>query len=144
MLTDNQNESLERIQKSSFKIILKEHYKDYENALKLLNMSTLYERREKKCLKHAKKALKDVRLSKMFPLKDDESIMNRRKSEKYKVIKAKTTRLKNSPIIYMQKLLNSDYEKLCNDKKICILSKNVSHVPMTNACAVVEKINSLN
>ena len=101
-------------------------------------------RRAKKCFKHAKKALKDVRLSKMFPLKDDESIMNRRKSEKYKVIKAKTTRLKNSPIIYMQNLLNSDYEKLCNDKKLCIMSKNVSHVPMTNACAVVEKINSLN
>ena len=143
MLTEKQHDSLERIQKSSFKVILKEHYKDYENALKMLNMQTLYERREKKCLTLAKKCLKDVKLSKMFPLKDDdESIMNRRKSEKYKVIKAKTTRLKNSPIIYMQKLLNSDYEKLCNDKKLCILYKNVSHVPMTNACAVVEKLNS--
>ena len=48
-------------------------------------------RRAKKCFKHAKKALKDVRLSKMFPLKDDESIMERRKTEKYRVIKAKTT-----------------------------------------------------
>ena len=77
-------------------------------------------------------------LKEMFPLKDDESIMERRKTEKYRVIKAKTTWLKNSLIIYMQKLLNSDYEKLCNDKKLCILSKNVyNNVPMTNACAVV-------
>ena len=50
MLNENQNDSLERIQKSSFKIILKEHYKDYEHALKLLNMQTLFDRRERKCL----------------------------------------------------------------------------------------------
>ena len=68
-------------------------------------MQTLHERREKKCLTLAKKCLKDVKLSKMFPLKDDESIMNRRKSEKYKVIQSKTTRLKNSPIIYYAKII---------------------------------------
>ena len=50
----------------------------------------------------------------------------------------------NSPIVYMQKLLNKDYEQLFNEKKL-ILSKNVNPiVPMTNAFAVVEKINSLN
>ena len=50
----------------------------------------------------------------------------------------------NSPIVYMQKLLNQDYEKIFNEKKL-ILSKNVyPNVPMTNAVAVVEKINSLN
>ena len=43
----------------------------------------------------------------------------------------------------MQKLLNKDYEKMYNDKKMYMLSKN-DIVPMTNACAVVEKINSLN
>ena len=144
MLTDKQNECLERIQKSSFKVILKEHYKNYENALKLLNMKTLYERREKKCLTLAKKCLKDVKLCKMFPLKDNKSIMNRRSSQKYFVTKAKTSRLMNSPIVYMQKLLNKDYEQLFNEKKL-ILSKNVNPiVPMTNAFAVVEKINSLN
>ena len=56
----------------------------------------------------------------------------------------------NSPIIYMQKLLNKDYEQMFNEKKLTlsknvILSKNVNPiVPMTNAFAVVEKINSLN
>ena len=43
--------------------------------------------------------------------------MNRRNSKKYFVTKAKTSRLMNSPIIYMQKLLNKDYEKMYNDKK---------------------------
>ena len=108
---------LERIQKSSFKVILKEHYKDYENALKMLNMQTLYDRRERKCLTFAKKCLKEVNLCKMFPLKNDDSIMYRRKSERYKVIKSKTCRLQNSPIIYMQNLLNKDYANILIDKK---------------------------
>ena len=35
--------------------------------------------------------------------------------------------------------------KLSNDKKLClVLYKNVSYVPMSNACAVVEKTFSLN
>ena len=143
MLTQNHHDSLERIQKSAFRVILKEHYKDYEHALKMLNMQTLFDRRERKCLTLAKKCLRDAKLCKMFPLKNDESIMNRRKSEKYKVIKAKTCRLMNSPIIYMQKLLNQDYEKSLNEK-LSILSKNVYTVPTTHACAVVENINSLN
>ena len=75
--------------------------------------------------------------------KNDDSIMNRRKSERYKVIKSKTCRLQNSPIIYMQNLLNKDYAKILNDKK-CILSKSLCAVPTTYASAVVEKINSLN
>ena len=69
--------------------------------------------------------------------------MNRRNSKKYFVTKAKTSRLMNSPIIYMQKLLNKDYEKMYNDKKM-YMSPKYDTVPMTNACAVVEKINSLN
>ena len=142
-LTQNHNDMLERIQKSSFKVILKEHYKDYENALKMLNMQTLYDRRERKCLTFAKKCLKEVNLCKMFPLKNDDSIMYRRKSERYKVIKSKTCRLQNSPIIYMQNLLNKDYAKILNEKK-CILSKSLCTVPTTYASAVVEKINSLN
>ena len=85
MLTQNHHDSLERIQKSAFRVILKEHYKDYEHALKMLNMQTLFDRRERKCLTLAKKCLRDAKLCKMFPLKDDESLMKRRKSEKVKM-----------------------------------------------------------
>ena len=34
-----------------------------------------------------------------------------RKQEKYKVFRANTQRMKNSPIIYMQHLLNKDHEE---------------------------------
>ena len=83
----------------------------YEHAWSSLNMQTLFDRIERKCLPLAKKCLRDVKLCKMLPLKFDESLIKKRKSEKYKVIKEKTCRIINSPIIYMQKLLNQYYEK---------------------------------
>ena len=37
---------LDRVQKNALKIILKENYIDYENALQITGLSTLKERRE--------------------------------------------------------------------------------------------------
>ena len=47
----------------------------------------------------------------MFPLNIQKSEMKTRHKEKYEVQFASTERLKKSPIIYMQKLLNIDAEK---------------------------------
>ena len=44
----NEND-IERVQKSAVKLILKEKYENYESALKLLNLDTLFKRREKLC-----------------------------------------------------------------------------------------------
>jgi hypothetical protein len=44
----------------------------------------------------------------MFPKNIKSHDMNTRKEEKYNVQFANTDRLQNSPIIYMQKLLNMD------------------------------------
>ena len=55
---------LERIQKYSLKVNLKEYYKDYKNVLKMLNMQTLYDRRDRKCVTFAKKCLNEVNLCK--------------------------------------------------------------------------------
>ena len=44
----------------------------------------------------------------MFPENQKEHEMNTRDNEKYKVQFAFTKRLQNSPIIYMQKLLNQN------------------------------------
>ena len=53
------NESdLERVQKSALKVILRDEYKSYKDALKILNIESLFERRELLCLKFAKKCLK--------------------------------------------------------------------------------------
>ena len=42
----------------------------------------------------------------MFPLNEKEHEMKTRDTERYKVQFALTERLKNSPVIYMQRLLN--------------------------------------
>ena len=44
----------------------------------------------------------------MFPLNEKNHKMETRKEEKYKVEFAHTDRMKDSPIIYMQKLLNQN------------------------------------
>ena len=46
---------LERVQKSAAKIILGRNFLNYKNALKILNLDSLHERRKKICLKFAKK-----------------------------------------------------------------------------------------
>ena len=114
-ITQENSDDLERVQKSALKIILKQRYKDYPNALKILELDTLKQRREQLCLSFALKCLKHPKFKKMFPENEKKHEMNTRENEKFKVHFAFTKRLQNSPIIYMQKLLNQ------NEKDIKIL-----------------------
>ena len=58
------------------------------------------------CTKFALKAVKNPKMKKMFPLKTKFHNMKTRGVEKYTVQHSKTERLRKSPIIYMQNLLN--------------------------------------
>ena len=55
---------------------------------------------------NALKCLKNPRFKDMFPLNNKSHEMQTRIEDKYEVQFAMTNRLKNSPVIYMQKLLN--------------------------------------
>ena len=66
-----------------------------------------YDRREQLCLNFAKRCLENPKLTGIFPRNEKIHEMKTRDSEEFKVQFANTTRLKNSPIIYMQRLLNS-------------------------------------
>ena len=57
-ITQKCEKNLERVQKSALKIILGEKYVSYENALKILKLQSLKERRDSLCLKFAKKMLR--------------------------------------------------------------------------------------
>ena len=57
-LTQKQSEDIERIQKTAFKIILGDSYYSYEIACTILESETLKSRREKLCLKFARKDVK--------------------------------------------------------------------------------------
>ena len=101
---------LERVQKSALRVILKEKYKDYKNALLTLNIESLYDRRESICLKFAKKGLKLEQFKKLFPIQKSSHCMEKRSSNKFIVNSARTERYSRSSIPSMQRILNS-YEK---------------------------------
>ena len=89
-LTKQNRNDIERIQKSSCKIILGKNYKTYKKALKDLHMESLHDRRERLNLNFAKKSLKIPVMKNLFPLKVSKHQMKKRKEQKYQVLKAKT------------------------------------------------------
>ena len=105
-LTEENALDLERVQKSALRLILKESYKSYENALNILEIESLKERRESLYLYFAKKCLKSPKMKDLFPHNKKVHPMATRFEEFFKLNHAKTERLKKSPVIYMQRLLN--------------------------------------
>ena len=103
-LTQEDSNSLERVQKIALRIILKDQYQDYSHALKLVQLDTLFDRRENLCMKFAKQCVKNVKMADMFPL--NSKVVNTRDHEKYYVQQAYTDRLRKSAIPYMQRLVN--------------------------------------
>ena len=100
-LTEENAKDIERVQKSALKLILAEKYQNYENALNILELETLASRRKTLCLEFAKKCLKNVKMKCLFS--ENVKIHEMKtKREKFKVNHAKTSRLMNSPITYMQ------------------------------------------
>ena len=107
-LTQENSNDPERIQKSATKIILKQGDMPYKKRLAKLGLETLSNRREYLCLSFAQKCVKNKRTEHMFPKNTKQHEMKTRHEEKYRVSFANTNRMKNSPIIYMQKLLNAN------------------------------------
>ena len=105
-ITQEEISDLERVQKVALKIILQEDYESYNQALKSLNLETLFVRREKLCLRFAKKCLKNEKSKALFPINKNE-----RNKEKYEVQFARTSRLMNSSIPQLQRLLNKVAKK---------------------------------
>ena len=101
-LTQEQSASLERVQKTCMKVILGEMYISYESALEMSGLETLEARRTQRCLKFAKKCLRNPRHSGMFPLNQHG------RKEKYVVNFARTETYKRSSVPYMQRLLNAE------------------------------------
>ena len=90
------------------KIVLKENYKTFEHALKILDLESLSNRREWLCLNFAKKCLKNEKMRKYFPKNMKIHKMKTRNPEIFDIRTVHTERLKKSPITYMQYLLNKN------------------------------------
>ena len=106
-LTQENTEDLERIQKSALKIILKDDYFTYEEALESTMLAKLSERREKLSIKFAKNCVKNDLTKDLFQLNTNGGTVSRNR-ETYKVTVANTDRLKDSAVPYLQRLLNAN------------------------------------
>ena len=106
-ITNNERLEIERVQKGALHLILGDKYVNYKNALELTNLETLEDRRNKLCLKFAKKAEKDIKHNKWFKLRQKSS--TRAENPKYWNTVARTERLKTSSISYLTDLLNKHY-----------------------------------
>ena len=104
-LTQEQSADLERVQKTSLKIILGDRYSGYLNALETFNLKTLSSRREERCLNFGLRAIQHPKHTKMFPVNVDFD-HELRDVEKYHVNFARTSGYKKSTIPYIQRLLN--------------------------------------
>ena len=106
-LTEEQKDDLERVQRSALKIILGPKYESYKKALNVLDLEPLDQRRDYLCLKFAQKCTRNEKTKHIFPLNEKKHNMNLRKTEKFKVTHANRDRLRKSPIVHMQHLLNN-------------------------------------
>ena len=104
-ITQEETEDLERVQKVALKMILKENYTNYDDALDSVGLENLQSRRIILCLKFAKGCLKNKKTAGMFPLNPnyDPKLRN---SEQYDVKFAHTNRLRDSAIPALQRMLN--------------------------------------
>ena len=101
-ITQAENIDIERVQKIACKVILKENYTSYRDALGQLGLQTLSARRQTLCHKFAIKCLKYNKSKDMFPIDEN------RNAQTYKVNFARHSRLLDSAIPQMQRLLNQD------------------------------------
>ena len=99
---------LERVQKCALHIILGKNYLSYENALSVLCLESLEDRRASICLKFALKAEKHLKFKSWF--KSNPKFMKSRTNQpKYIPVRISTARIERSPIGYLTDILNTHY-----------------------------------
>ena len=126
-LTLAESQSLERLQSTCLRVILKDDYVSYSAALETTGLETLHERREKKCLNFSIKCGKHPQNARFFPLspnlenaskcpknehsnfKNDAQCHDRGK-EHFVVNYGRTEDYRMSAIPYCQRLLNSHFK----------------------------------
>ena len=104
-LTKLQSAQIERVQKTAVHIILGEDYTNYDVACTSLGVKQLECRRERLCIKFAKKDLKSQRT--MFT-ETKKTANTRAKLPKVKEIACRTNRFRNSALPYLTRLLNDN------------------------------------
>ena len=113
-LSQGQVAQIERVQKTVCAVILGNNYRGYENALNVLEISKLSERRKVLCFNFAKKAIKNDKYQHWFALNDQNQLGVQTRSDKtgLKTVETRTNRYRKSAIPYLTTLLNDNWKHL--------------------------------
>ena len=105
MMTVENTNDIERVQKNVVRMILGKRFTNYEEGLTFLELETLVERREKLCLTFALKCLASHKYKDWFQLtpKTDNYL---RETRKLLEPQCQTDRYRNSPKVYLTRILN--------------------------------------
>ena len=104
-LTEKQIKQFENIQVIALKIILQDNYVSSEASREMTGLSSLFQRRDERMTRFARRCLEHPRHKLMFPLNREKG-HNFRLSQKYHVNFARTSFYKNSSVIFCQERLN--------------------------------------
>ena len=115
-LTQAESLQIERVQKCALHVIMGEEYISYANAVSILKVDQLSERRSKLCLNFARRSEKNIKYQNWFYPAEEviPPTMNTRSDveivqTKYRPVPCRTDRYKGSPIPYLTDLLNKYY-----------------------------------
>ena len=115
MLTVEDFNDIERIQKIILRIILGTKYESYEQACKFLVVESLESRRQSLSLNFALKLLDSKQSYHFFKFSQRTDIFLRRRPILVSPF-ANTERYKKSPLPYLTRILNNYFEQKINDK----------------------------
>lgn len=93
---------IERVQKTALAVILGKNYNSYEEALDVLKLSSLEDRRLEICKTFARKSQQHEKFQNWYTYSDEPSV------ETFKPVPYRTLRYKKSPLPYLTDLLNED------------------------------------
>lgn len=132
MLTTEDSNNIERIQKITLRILLGPNYESYDSACQKLNIDSLKTRRENLSLNYALKLLDCPQGKNFFCFTEKKNIFLR-KQPLLQTPLAHTNRYKNSPLPYLTRLLNQFFEKKIEERDyINIPSKYFPLINMNN------------
>ena len=75
-------------------------------------------KKDKTLISFAQKCLSNTQMKELFPANKGNHVMNTRNHEHFEVFRANTARLQESPIIYMQNLLNTEIKRKIDQDQI--------------------------
>jgi hypothetical protein len=116
MLTQDDTDDIERVQKIVLTVLLADDYLDYHQACISLDLQSLQVRRTKLSLNFALKCLSSDKFKTLFKLNIHTNIRN---PDKFDVPFAHSSRYMNSPKLYLTRLLNSHF--INKSMELCLI-----------------------